>query len=168
MELARQPVGLAPSPSAARLTSKANAVRLSSKALRLSAALANTACMRVLRREDVARVPDFAGQRVRQASVTVEVLQGVSSRMVHWTFSALEFDANGFVDVERLSAQQCARVEDPFEREGSVQMPTGASLLEVAPGSLTYNCFAASRQQRWDGCLYLGFEWCDDAGKTGC
>jgi hypothetical protein len=93
---------------------------LSSRVFLLSAddtlhALASTAFMRMLRREDVARVPDFAGQRVRQASIVVEVVDGIPSRMVHWTFSMLDIDADGLLDVERLSTQQFARVEDPFE-----------------------------------------------------
>lgn len=93
---------------------------LSSRLFLLSAddtlhALASTAFMRMLRREDVARVPDFAGQRVRQASIVVEVVDGTPSRMVHWTFSILDIGADGLLDVERLSAQQFARVDDPFE-----------------------------------------------------
>ena len=78
-------------------------------------ALASTAYMRMLRREDVARVPDFAGQRVRQASIVVELVDGIPSRMVHWTFSMLDIDADGLLDVERLSTQQFARLDDPFE-----------------------------------------------------
>lgn len=51
---------------------------LSTKLFLLSAddvlhALASTAFMPMLRRDDVARVPDFAGQRVRQASVVVGI-----------------------------------------------------------------------------------------------
>jgi len=51
---------------------------LSSRLFLLSAddklhALASTSFVRMLRREDVARVPDFAGQRVHQASIVVEV-----------------------------------------------------------------------------------------------
>jgi hypothetical protein len=93
---------------------------LSSKVFLLSAddtlhALASTAFMRMLRREDVARVPDFAGQRVRQASIVVELVDRIPSRMVHWTFSMLDIDADGLLDVERLSTQQFARVDDPFE-----------------------------------------------------
>ena len=93
---------------------------LSSRLFLLSAddtlhALGSTAFMRMLRREDVARVPDFAGQRVRQASIVVEVVNGTPSRMVHWTFSILDIDADGLLDVERLSTQQFARVDDPFE-----------------------------------------------------
>jgi len=93
---------------------------LSSKLFLLSAddtlyALASTAYMRMLRRQDISRVPDFAGQRVRQASIVVEVVDGTPSRMVHWTFSILDIDADGLLDVERLSTQQFARVDDPFE-----------------------------------------------------
>ena len=56
-------------------------MKLSSKVFLLSAddtlhALASTAFMRRLRQEDMARVPDFAGQRVRQASVVVQVVDG--------------------------------------------------------------------------------------------
>ncbi len=103
---------------------------LSSRLFLLSAddtlhALASTAFMRMLRREDVARVPDFAGQRVRQASVVVEVGDGTPWRMVHWTFSILDIDADGLLDVERLNAQQFARVDDPFEPARSVPGSAG-------------------------------------------
>jgi hypothetical protein len=104
---------------------------LSSKVFLLSAddtlhALASTAFMRMLRREDVARVPDFAGQRVRQASIVVELVDRIPSRMVHWTFSMLDIDADGLLDVERLSTQQFARVNDPFEPAGPGQAKPGA------------------------------------------
>ena len=96
---------------------------LSSKLFLLSAddtlhALASRAFMRMLRREEVARVPYYAGKRVRQASIVVEVVDGKPSRMVHWTFSVLDIDADGLLDVERLSAQQFARVDDPLEPAG--------------------------------------------------
>ena len=81
-------------------------------------ALASTAFMRMLRRVDVARVPDFAGQRVRQASIVVEVVNGKPSRMVHWTYSVLDIGAVGLRDVVRLSTQQFARVNDQFEPAG--------------------------------------------------
>ncbi len=56
-------------------------VGLSSKLFLISAdntlhALADAAFMRMLRREAVSRIPDFAGQRVRQASVVTEVVGG--------------------------------------------------------------------------------------------
>ena len=92
---------------------------LSSRLFLLSAddslhALASAAFMRMLRQEDVARVPDFAGQRVRQASIVVEVVDRTPSRMVHCTFSVLDIDADGLLDVERLNTQQFARVDDPL------------------------------------------------------
>lgn len=92
---------------------------LSSRLFLLSAdstlhALPSAAFMRMLRREAVARIPDFAGQRVRQASTSVEMVNGTPSRMVHCTFSVLDIDADGLLDVERLTTQQFARVNDPF------------------------------------------------------
>ena len=103
---------------------------LSSRLFPLSAddalhALASSAFMRMLRREDVARVPDFAGQRVRQASIVVEVVNLMPLRMVHWTFSILDIDADGLLDVERLSAQQFARVDDLLEPARSAQAEGG-------------------------------------------
>ena len=88
-------------------------------------ALASRAFMRMLRQEDIARVPDFAGQRVRQASIVVEVVDGTPSRMVHWTFSILDIDPDGRLDVERLSTQQFARVDDPFETASLGQSKRG-------------------------------------------
>ena len=93
-------------------------------------ALASTAFMRMLRREDVARVPDFARQHVRQASIVVEVVNGTPSRMVHWTFSILDIDADGLLDVERLNTQQFARVNDPFEPARPVQ-GTGVPIVDA-------------------------------------
>jgi hypothetical protein len=109
---------------------------LSSKLFLLSAddtlhALAGAAFMRMLRREDVARVPDFAGQRVRQASIVVEVVNGTPSHVVRWTFSILHMDADGLLDVERLSAQQFARVDDPFEPAGEAQ-GQGGDVIDAA------------------------------------
>jgi hypothetical protein len=118
------------------LTQKANAMGLSSKLFVLAAddtlyALASTAFMRMLRREDVSRVPDFAGKRVRQASIVVEVVDGTPSRMVHWTFSILDFDADGRLDVERLRTQQFARVDDPFEAAGPAE-GRGGPIIDAA------------------------------------
>ena len=92
---------------------------LSSRLFLLSAdnalhAMANAAFLRMLRQEAVARIPDFAGQRVRQVSAVVEVVGGAPSRMVHCTFSVLDIDADGLLDVERFTSQQFARVVDPF------------------------------------------------------
>ncbi len=94
-------------------------MKLSSKIFLLSAddtlhVLANTAFMRMLRQEDLARVPDFAGKRVRQASVVVQVVDGTPARMVHSTFSILDIKDDGFLDVERLNTQQIARLDSKF------------------------------------------------------
>ena len=95
---------------------------LSSKLFLLSAddtvhALSNAAFMRVLRRESVARIPEFAGQRVRQASVVVKVVQGAPSQVIRCTFAILDIGGNGVLVVERWNAQQFARVGDPFAPE---------------------------------------------------
>jgi len=74
-------------------------------------ALANTAFMRMLRQEDVARIPDFAGQRVRQVSTVVELIDGQATRTVYRTFSILAIKPDGMLDVARLNDQQIARVE---------------------------------------------------------
>ena len=67
-------------------------MKLSSKLFLLSAddtlhALASAAFMRMLRQKDLARTPDFAGQRVRQASVVVQVVDGMPLRMVRFLHS---------------------------------------------------------------------------------
>ena len=84
-------------------------------------ALASTAFMRMLRREGAARIPDFAEQRVRQVSIVVEVVGGTPVHVVHWTFSILDIDADGLLDVERLCTQQSARVADPVEPASPAQ-----------------------------------------------
>ena len=94
----------------------------SSKLFLLSAddtvhALSNSAFMRMLRRESMARIPEFAGQRVRQASAIVELANGAPTRIVRCTFAILDIDEDGVLDVERWNAQQFARVGDPFAPE---------------------------------------------------
>ena len=125
LELAGQPLGSAEPPTDVRLSKTAETVKLSSKLFLLSAddtlhALASTAFMRMLQQEDLARVPDFAGQRVRQASVVVQVVDGTPSRMVHSTFSILNIKADGFLDVDCLNNQQIARLDVRFRRLGSI------------------------------------------------
>lgn len=89
---------------------------LSSKLFLLTAdeaihTLAGTAYMRMLRQEAVARLPDFAGQRVRLASLVVELANRAPQRVVHRTFSIIEIDRDGLLDVARLTAQQIARMD---------------------------------------------------------
>jgi len=93
--------------------------------------LANAAFMRMLRREPVARIPDFAGQRVRQASVVVEVVNGTPSRTVHCTFGILDIDGGGVLDVERWNTQQFARVDDPFAPDRPAH-GTGGRIVDAA------------------------------------
>lgn len=93
--------------------------------------LASTPFMRMVRREDIARVPDFAGMRVRQASVVVEPVDDKPSRVLHWTFSVLDIDADGMLDVERLRAQQFERVDDLLEPEGPT-LRNGGPIIDAA------------------------------------
>ena len=137
LELAGQPLGPAEPAAYARLTITANTVKLSSKVFLLSGddtlhVLAGTAFMRMLRHEGLARVPDFAGQRVRQASVVVQVVDGTPSRMVHSTFSILDIKVDGFLDVERLNTQQIARLDVRFDRSSPVDRVAGGPVIEAA------------------------------------
>jgi hypothetical protein len=77
-------------------------------------ALAIAAFMRMLRQEDVARIPDFAGQRVRQVSTVVELADGKPTRTVYRTFSVLAIKLDGLLDVARLNDQQIARMEGRY------------------------------------------------------
>lgn len=111
-------------------------MKLSSKLFLLSTddtlhALASTAFLRMLRQEALARVPDFAGQRVRQASVVVQVIDGTPSRMVHSTFSVLDIKADGFLDVQRLNTQQIARVDVKFDRSNLGDEVTGSPVIDA-------------------------------------
>ena len=89
---------------------------LSSKSFLLGAdntlhALAGAAFMRMLRQEDLARLPDFAGQRVRVAGLVVETANGKPLRVVHRNFSILNIGDDGLLDTGRFNAQQMARFE---------------------------------------------------------
>jgi hypothetical protein len=116
---------------------------LSSKLFLLSAddtvhALSNAAFMRMLRRESVDRIPEFAGQRVRQASIVVAVVNGAPMQIVRCTFAILDIDEHGVLDVERWNAQQFARVGDPFAPErpdrGSMHQVFDAASRFIARG----------------------------------
>ena len=116
---------------------------LSSKLFLLSAddtvhALSNSAFMRMLRRESMARIPEFAGQRVRQASAIVELANGAPTRIVRCTFTILDIDEHGALDVDRWNAQQFARIGDPLAPErpdrGSMPQIIDAASRFVARG----------------------------------
>jgi hypothetical protein len=111
-------------------------VKLSSKLFLLSTdgrlhSLASTAFMRMLRQEDMARIPDFAGQRVRQASVVVQVVDGTPFRMVHSTFSILDIKADGLLDVERLNTQQIARLDLRFDSSSPGDEVAGGPVIDA-------------------------------------
>jgi hypothetical protein len=130
-------MGPAEPPADVRLTKTADTVKLSSKIFLLSAddtlhALASTAFMRMLWQEGLARVPDFAGQRVRQVSVVVQVVDGTPSRMVHSTFSTLDIKPDGSLDVERLNTQQIARLDVRFDRLGAAGEVAVGPVIEAA------------------------------------
>lgn len=137
LELARQPLGPAESPTEVRLTRTAETVKLSSKLFLLSAddtlhALSSAAFMHMLRQEDLARVPDFAGQRVRQASVVVQVVDGTPLRMVHSTFSILDIKPDGLLDVGRLNTQQIARLDVRFDLSRPADGIAGGAVIDAA------------------------------------
>ncbi|MEJ8852458.1 hypothetical protein [Variovorax rhizosphaerae] len=93
--------------------------------------LAAAAFMRMLRQESPARLPDFAGQRVRQASVTVELVDRTPLRVVHRTFSILDIGADGLLDVARLNTQQFARMAN-FMAPDSKTPGTRVPIVEAA------------------------------------
>lgn len=95
-------------------------------------ALAGSAFMRMLRKEENCRIPDFAGQRVRQADVVIEMVDRKPVRVVHRTFSILAVDTNGLLNVERLNLQQFARVEDFLVQGLHGPAPSAAVVVDAA------------------------------------
>ena len=61
----------------------------------------------------------------------MEVVRGTPSRMVHWTFSVLDIDADRLLDIERLITQQFARVDDRFEAARRAQR-AGRAISDAA------------------------------------
>lgn len=94
-------------------------------------AMSSTAFMRMLRCEEVSRLPDFAGQRVRQASFTIELVDRVPLRTVHRTYSILDIGTDGLLDVARLNSQQMARVDGPLAPVLDASA-SGASIVDAA------------------------------------
>jgi hypothetical protein len=132
LELAKKPV----EPAQPAANQRETSVALSSRLFLLSDddalhALPGAAFMRMLRQQDFARVPDFGGQRVRQASVTVEVVGGTPKRVVHCTFAILDIDADGLLDVARLNTQQIALVDDLLTPKGP-SSETGKRIVDAA------------------------------------
>jgi hypothetical protein len=95
-------------------------------------ALAGAVFMRMLRQEANSRIPDFAGQRLRQASVTVELVDRKAARVVHRTFCILDIDADGVLNVERLNRQQFARIEDYLAPGSHIPTPASPAVVEAS------------------------------------
>ena len=92
---------------------------------------AGTAFSRMLRPGSGCCLPQFAGQRLRLASVTVELANGIPLGVRHLSFSMLDFDAHGVLNVQRLNTQQVARFDTML---AGVLGPTSqdAQLVEAA------------------------------------
>ena len=73
--------------------------------------LSSTRFDRMLRDTASHYLPAFAGQRVRMASVVVELVARNPVRVVRNTFSILTFDAEGRIDPSRFEKQQFALAE---------------------------------------------------------
>jgi hypothetical protein len=93
--------------------------------------LAGTAFMRMLRQEGTARLPDFAGQRVRLASLVIELADREPRRVLRTSFSIIDIGTDGLLDVARLNAQQVARVDSLMA--GVLGQPgRGAAVVDAA------------------------------------
>ncbi len=66
---------------------------------------------RLLLSQSTTRVPDFANQRARLASVVVEVAGSVVLGVRRLDFDVLEFDADGQLDARRYGAQQAVNTD---------------------------------------------------------
>jgi hypothetical protein len=66
---------------------------------------------RMLREPALHRLAQFAGQRVKMASITVELVAGEPVRVVRRSFAVLDFDRHGALDIDRFGRQQAARFE---------------------------------------------------------
>ena len=73
--------------------------------------LADTTFNRMLRNPDSQAFPILAGQRVRMASLIVELICGAPVRVVRSTFATLSFDDNGRMDSGIFTRQQWALAE---------------------------------------------------------
>lgn len=91
-------------------------MRLSSRLLLLDAddvphRLPVSAYHRLLLPQSATRVPAFANERARLASVVVEVAGSVVLGVRRLNFDVLEFDPDGRLDSRRYGAQQVARLD---------------------------------------------------------
>jgi len=73
--------------------------------------LADATFIRMLRNPGSHAIPLLAGQRVRMASLIVELIGGVPIRVVQSTFATLSFDDDGCMDSGMFTRQQWALAE---------------------------------------------------------
>ena len=73
--------------------------------------LADATFTRMLRNPGSHAIPLLAGQRVRMASLIVELIGGVPIRVVRSTFATLSFDDDGCMDPGMFTRQQWALAE---------------------------------------------------------
>jgi hypothetical protein len=92
--------------------------------------LASNAFCRILRHDVRCRLPDFADQRVRMVAVTVELADRVVLGVRHRSFSILEFDEGGRLDLQRLNAQQVSRLDAMLEGTFANQ-PSGTTVIDA-------------------------------------
>ena len=59
----------------------------------------------MLRADTRCRAPDFAGHRVRVASIAVELAHCIPFGVHHLSFSMLDFDEHWVLDLQRVNAQ---------------------------------------------------------------
>jgi hypothetical protein len=77
--------------------------------------LADATFIRMLRNPGSHAVPALAGQRVRMASLIVELVGGVPVRVVRSTFATLSFDEDGHMDSGMFLRQQLALAESTLD-----------------------------------------------------
>jgi hypothetical protein len=71
-------------------------------------------------------IPALAGQRIRWASLVIELFDRQAVNVVHRNFSFMQFDQQGRLDVQRLNQDQVARMDAfiaaamPNDRSGGV------------------------------------------------
>ena len=77
--------------------------------------LADTTFTQMLRNPDSHAIPVLAGQRVRMASMIVELIGGAPVRVVRRTFAAVSFDDDGRMDSGMFTRQQWALAESALD-----------------------------------------------------
>lgn len=73
--------------------------------------IANAKLARMMRAPESEPVARFADQRVRSAEVLVEMENGKPLAVLRCTYSILQFDSQGCIDVQRYENQQMAMVD---------------------------------------------------------